>query len=143
MVGGLILVDPSDDIPKTRLTPRRLQEFRELLLRRRQQLTRDVQHLAADAFDRRLGDRGERTSMPIHMADVGSDNWEQELDLMLMDKDREVVREIDEALERIANGTYGICLATHRPIGIERLKAKPWARYCIEYARLREQGLVP
>lgn len=81
--------------------------------------------------------------MPMHMADVGSDNFEQEFRLELLSTEHALIREIDEALQRIDDGTYGICLATHLPIGIERLRAKPWARYCIEYARLHEQGLVP
>ena len=48
--------------------------------------------------------------------------------------------EIDDALERIENKTYGVCVATHRPISDARLLAKPWAKYCIEYARAREEG---
>ena len=69
------------------------------------------------------------------MADIGSDNWEQEFTLDLLTAERDLVREIDGALERINNGTYGICLGTNKPINRSRLKAKPWAKYCIEYAR--------
>ncbi|MHC4234990.1 MAG: TraR/DksA family transcriptional regulator, partial [Planctomycetota bacterium] len=83
------------------------------------------------------------SSMPIHMADIGSDNWEQEFTLGLIDNERLLLREIDEALQRINANTYGICLATRKPISAARLRAKPWAKYCIEYARLREQGRVP
>ena len=78
--------------------------------------------------------------MPIHMADLGSDNWEQELNLGLLASEQETVREIDGALARIQEGTYGVCVATGRPIGVSRLRAKPWAKYCIEYARAREEG---
>jgi len=137
------LADPGKKMPKTRLSDKRLREFKETLLRRRGQIIEDVQRLNTDAFDRRRGDRGERSTMPIHMADIGSDNWEQEFDLMLMDNERAMLREIDAALRRIENRTYGVCQATHRPISIARLNAKPWARYCIEYARLREQGMAP
>ena len=54
---------------------------------------------------------------------------------------RDILREIDEAMERIIDGTYGICLGTGKPINKRRLNAIPWAKYSIEYARLMEQGL--
>jgi RNA polymerase-binding protein DksA len=74
------------------------------------------------------------------MADIGSDNWEREFTLGLIDTEKAQVKEIDEALTRIENRTYGMCLETHQPIAIERLRAKPWAKYCIEYARQLEEG---
>jgi len=82
------------------------------------------------------------SSMPTHMADIGSDNWEQEFTLGLIENERSLIREIDEALDRIRNRTYGICLGTNKIIHKARLRAKPWAKYCIEYARKRELGLV-
>jgi RNA polymerase-binding protein DksA len=80
--------------------------------------------------------------MPIHMADLGTDNYEQEFALGLMNSERRLLTEIDEALQRIEAGTYGICLGTGKPIPKARLEAQPWARYCVEYARKVEEGLV-
>jgi RNA polymerase-binding transcription factor DksA len=60
----------------------------------------------------------------------------------LIENERGLLREIDEALERIEDNTYGICLATNKPITKSRLRVKPWAKYCIAYARKRELGLV-
>ena len=54
----------------------------------------------------------------------------------------QMLGEIDDALRRIVNKTYGICEGTGKPIKKARLEAKPWARYCVEYARMLEQGLV-
>jgi len=88
----------------------------------------------------RQSSTGDLSNMPIHMADLGSDNFEQEFTLGLIESERQILREIDEALARIENGTYGICLATGRPISKARLKAKPWAKYCIEYAKRLERG---
>jgi RNA polymerase-binding protein DksA len=85
---------------------------------------------------------GDLSSMPIHMADLGTDNYEQEFALGLMDSERKLLREIDNALVRIEKKTYGICQATGKPISRARLEAQPWARYCVEYARMLEQGLV-
>ncbi len=142
IINGLRLVDASAKMPKSRLTPKRLAQFRAVLLERRAQLTDDVQRLSDEAY-RGNSHGSDRSNMPIHMADLGTDNWEQEFDLILLDNERALVRDIDDALRRIDEGTYGICEATHRPITIDRLLAKPWARYCIEYARMREQGRVP
>ncbi len=52
---------------------------------------------------------------------------------------RDTLREIDEAMERIENGTYGICLGTGKRIKKRRLLAIPWAKYSIEYAKLMEE----
>ena len=59
-----------------------------------------------------------------------------------MDSERKILHEIDAALSRIEDKTYGICEGTGKPIAKARLEAKPWARYSVEYARLIEQGLV-
>jgi len=132
--------EESKRMPKTPLKKRELNEFRKLLLERRAELAGDVQNLTRDAFSSSGSGFGEHSSMPIHMADRGSDNWEQEFTLGLIENEQTLIREIDEALERIENRTYGICLATLRPINLARLRAKPWAKYCIEYARAREEG---
>lgn len=130
-------------IPKTFLTKKQLREFKELLLVKRAELVGDVSNLTMQSLGKDGTHGGESSSMPIHMADLGSDNWEQEFNLDLLANERSLVRQIDETLVRIENRTYGICVATHNPISIERLKAKPWAKYCIEYARRREEGRVP
>ena len=56
--------------------------------------------------------------------------------------ERALLKEIDEALDRIKNNTFGICLGTGQPIGKPRLMARPWAKFCIDYARQVEKGLV-
>jgi len=127
---------------KTRLSPADLEEFRQMLLAKRKQLIGDVNHLEDEAIRTGGHGGGGFSAMPIHMADLGSDTWEQELTLGLIENERGLLREIDEALERIENKTYGICLATNKVITKARLRAKPWAKYCIEYARKRELGLV-
>jgi len=85
---------------------------------------------------------GNLSSMPIHMADIGTDNYEQEFTLGLIEGDRKLLREIDLALSKLDAGTYGICEVTGLQISRARLDAKPEARYCIEYARKIEQGLA-
>jgi RNA polymerase-binding protein DksA len=85
---------------------------------------------------------GELSSMPIHMADVGTDNYEQEFTLGLIESDRQTLKKIDRALKKIDEGGYGICEGTGEQIPRARLEAVPEARYTIDFARKLEQGLV-
>jgi len=117
--------------------------FREMLLEKRRGILRNVTEFEDEALRKSRQDAtGDLSSMPIHMADLGTDNYEQEFALGLMDSERKLLREIDNALGRIENKTYGICEGTGKPISKARLEAQPWARYCVEYARMLEQGLV-
>lgn len=125
-----------------KLKPAELEELREMLLTKRRELAGDVANLQNEAMRTGVDGSSGSSTMPIHMADIGSDTWEQELTLGLMENERGLLREIDEALDRMEEGTYGICVATGKPISLARLRAKPWAKYCIEYARKRELGLV-
>ena len=103
----------------------------------------NVQGLSNEALRKnRSESSGDVSTMPTHMADLGSDNWEQEFTLGLIEKERTLLHEIDAALDRIKNRTYGICLGSNKRILKTRLKAKPWAKYCIDYAKKKELGLV-
>lgn len=124
---------------KTYLTAKELREFKAILLRKRSELCGDVEQLTSEAFYKG-GGGNDRSNMPIHMADLGTDNWEQDFTIDLIDNERSRVVEIDEALRRIEKKTYGICVATQNKISLARLRAKPWAKYCIEFARAREEG---
>ena len=132
-----------EPVVKTWLSAKELKEFRNLLLAKRAELAGDVENLTSQALNRKSSGVSDQSSMPIHMADLGSDTWEQDFTLGLIANEQAVVREIDDALARIEDRTYGICIATDKPISRERLLAKPWAKYCIEYARLREEGRAP
>lgn len=128
---------------KTTLSKTELAEFRELLIEKLKEIMGDVDHIESEALKKsRLDASGDLSSMPIHMADIGSDNYEQEFSLGLMDSERKIVQEIHAALQRIADGTYGICEGTGEPIPKARLKGIPWTRYSVEYAEKVEKGLV-
>jgi len=114
-----------------------------MLLDKRREILINVNNIEDETLKKsRLDASGDLSSMPIHMADLGTDNYEQEFALGLMDSERKLLQEIDDALQRIEEGTYGICQGTGQPIPKARLEAQPWARYCVEYARLLEQGIV-
>jgi DnaK suppressor protein len=125
---------------KTYLSRKELAEFREILLSKRRTLAGDLHGMREDASGQ--DNAGNLSSMPTHMADVGTDNFEHEFTLGLLESEQALLREINEAIARIDDSTYGICLGTGEPIPKARLKAKPWAKYTVDYARMLEKGLV-
>ena len=128
---------------KSPLSKPQLREFREILLAKRRDLLGDMNGIEAEAF--RTGENGtggDLSNMPTHPADIGTDNYEHEFTLGLLESERSLLVEIEQAVERIENNVYGICMGTGEPITIPRLKARPWAKYGIEYAQKLEKGLV-
>lgn len=112
-----------------------LESFRDALLAKRRELVGDMRSMESEALQR----SGENLSnLPLHMADMGTDNYEQEFTLGLMEKDRQLLREINQALSKIMDGRYGICEGTGKVIAKARLEVQPWAKYSIEHARKLE-----
>ncbi|MCH2138817.1 MAG: TraR/DksA C4-type zinc finger protein [Phycisphaerales bacterium] len=120
---------------KSPLSRKELNQFKKLLLAKRREVLQALDSMESQAL---RSDSGETSSMPIHMADVGSDVYDQDLKLGLSASERERIQDIDAALERIAGGTYGICESTGNVIKMARLNAKPWARFSIDAARKLE-----
>lgn len=126
----------------SRLTAKDLDVLKKLLLLKRAEILGLVNEIEIGAFRRQIEASGDLSAMPIHMADLGSDNFEQEFAIGLADSERKLLQSIEESLERIAAGTYGICIATGKPIRKARLLAKPWAKFCVEYARAHEDEIT-
>jgi DnaK suppressor protein len=128
---------------KGHLNAANIEHFKQLLLEKRREILKNVSEIEDEALKKsRLDASGDLSSMPIHMADLGTDNYEQEFVIGLMDSERKLLHEIDDALQRIEENVYGICEGTGKAIPKARLEAQPWARYCVEYARMLEEGLV-
>jgi RNA polymerase-binding protein DksA len=139
-----VIASVPNQTPKTTksqagLGQRDLQHYLDLLLAKRRELVGDMSSMEREAL--RTAGGSNLSNLPIHMADMGTDNYEQEFTLGLMEKDRQLLREINIALGKIQNGVYGICEGTGKPIGKPRLEAQPWARYSIEYARKMEKRM--
>ena len=112
--------------------------YRERLLGLRARLRGDVTQLAESALKKNRSEaNGDLSSMPIHMADIGSDNFEQEFTLSLMENDGATLSQIEASLERIEDGTYGLCEECGVKIPKARLNALPYAILCVKCA---EQG---
>ena len=128
-------------VTRVRLSAKDLAAFRVMLLQKRREILQNVHEIEGETLRKsRLDASGDLSSMPIHMADLGTDNFQQEFSLGLMDSERRLIAEIDDALNRIESGTYGICEGTGKPISRARLEAQPWARYSVEYAQMIEKG---
>jgi RNA polymerase-binding protein DksA len=122
------------------MTRTHLDEFRQNLLALRQRLNGDVSHLTDEALrDNQKEASGNLSSMPLHMADVGTDNFEQEFTLSLLANEEQALQEIDAALERLRDGTFGRCEECQAGIPTARLRALPYARYCVACARKLEE----
>lgn len=111
--------------------------YRKNLLSLRTRLAGDVAHLANEALRKDQGDGS--SSTPIHMADGGTDTFEQDFSLSLLAREEEAMGEIDAALERLDDGSFGRCEECQLPIPKERLEALPFARYCVKCARKHER----
>ena len=109
--------------------------FKELLLSLRARLRGDVNAMADAALKKtRSESNGDLSSMPIHMADIGSDNFEQEFTLSLMQNDEGTLGSIESALERIEDAVYGTCEECGGIITKKRLTAIPYTPLCIKCA---------
>lgn len=122
---------------KSGLSKRDVDQYRKVLMDKRAEILGDVASLETDARNKNTG--GNLSNMPVHMADIGTDNFQQEFTLGLVESERKLLAEINAALLRVQKGTFGVCLETAKPIGKPRLDATPWARYCIEVARDMER----
>lgn len=135
---------PPGPPPKTKFSKDELKAFKAQLLALREQLTRDVGNMENQAL------KGSDQEVSVdHMADHGSDTFEQDFTLGLIENEGQTIREIDMAIERIQDGSFGVCDAcVEEPLKLckpcpyipkARLEAIPYTRYCVEYARVAER----
>ncbi len=109
--------------------------YKERLIVLRARLRGDVNAMADAALNKTRSEAsGDLSSMPIHMADVGSDNYEQEFTLSLLENDEDTLGMIEAALERIEEGTYGSCVECESRIPKTRLNAIPYTPHCVKCA---------
>ncbi len=122
-----------------------LKEFQNLLLILQARVRGDVAQLTGEAL--RHGSSSSDSRSPTHNAELGTENYEQDFALRVVENDQEMLGEIRDALNRIEDGTYGICELCHedgRPrskssIPKTRLRAIPFARNCVSCERRREE----
>jgi DnaK suppressor protein len=122
------------------MNKRAMKKFKKQLDDLRVSLGEGLQHLAENNLNRSQRESsGDLSGYSYHMADVGTDNFGREMELNIASNENERIRLIEEALERVEEGTFGGCVSCEGKINIERLEAVPYARLCIECARESEK----
>jgi RNA polymerase-binding transcription factor DksA len=116
------------------LHPEELSEFEELLRRRKALLADDVLGLERAWTDHSEMDGAHSN----HMAESGSDSFEEDVRLARMESAGEEIEEIEAALERVRDGAFGTCEECGKAISLERLRAIPYARLCIPCKQVEE-----
>ena len=117
-----------------------LKAYKDRLTALRARLRGDVSQMADATLKKsRTEGNGDLSSMPIHMADIGTDNFEQEFTLSLMESEEGTLESIEAALERIEEGTYGLCEECGVKIPRKRLDAIPYASMCVKCASRSER----
>jgi DnaK suppressor protein len=113
--------------------------FRELLLEERRRVVAAIANLHDDHAGTLTDESGEEAAFDNHLADTATETYDRELDYSLEENSEHVLAEIDAALKRIEDGTYGICTNRGEQIPVERLEALPYATLCIDCQRERER----
>ena len=114
--------------------------FRTALLEERERVAAALENLHDENPGSILDETGEETAFDNHLADTATVTHDREVDYTLEDYSQQTLDEIDAALRRIDDGTYGTCTNCGRQIAEERLEARPWASLCIDCARQLERG---
>lgn len=109
-----------------KMSKKDLEFFKELLLKKKKKAQKNLEYLKSTVLDSTTKEAsGDHSSYSYHMADQGTDAMEREKSFMFAARDEKFIKQIDEALERIENETYGICRVTGNLIQKERLIAVP------------------
>jgi RNA polymerase-binding protein DksA len=116
-----------------------IDRFREALVEERQRVTAAIENLHDEHPGSMAEDSGEDAVFDNHLADTATETYDRELDYTLEENSEHVLADIDAALRRIEDGTYGICTSCGKRIAEERLEARPWATLCIDCQRERER----
>jgi RNA polymerase-binding protein DksA len=118
---------------RKKLNKKELAEFKKLILKRKEETLDDIKHISDDTLKKSQKDAsGDISGYTYHMADVATDTYDREFSLGLATNERELLYELDDALKKIDEGTFGICEECKSPITKVRLKAVPYARLCVK-----------
>jgi len=123
-----------------RLSAKELDLFKKNVLKLRSELIEQIRDISENTLMKSQKDiSGDISGYSLHMADMASDNYERDFNLNLVSSERKVLLEIEDALKRIDDKTYGVCSSCGKFISKSRLKAIPYARYCTKCKNKLEQ----
>ncbi len=116
-----------------------VKQFRQLLITERVKLVEEIKSIAKDVSTSPREASGDLSAYTVHMADMAADTYERELSMNIASSEQQILYQIDEALKRLDDGSFGLCQQCNQPIAVSRLKAVPYASLCIECQRAKEQ----
>ena len=117
-----------------------LKFFKELLLKKKTNLAKGIDHIANDALKTSQRDAaGYLSAYSLHMADMATDNYDREFSLSLADNEQKILNRINDALEKIEDDKFGLCELCEKKISKIRLKAVPYAELCVPCQEKQEK----
>ncbi len=121
------------------LTKEQIKQFRQLLITERAKLAKEIRSIAQDTSKSPRDASGDLSAYTVHMADMAADTYEREVSMNIVSNEQEILYQIDDALKRLDEGSYGVCQQCNQAITMSRLKAVPYASMCIACQRTKEQ----
>ena len=123
------------------MTKKEAEPFKKLLLEMQERLNGSIRQKQKDTLNKSPRDAsGDLSGYTFHMADMATDNFDTEFALSLVSNEQDVLYEIEEALKRIEEATYGDCLECGKKINLQRLKAVPYTSFCVTCHEKKESG---
>lgn len=125
---------------KKKYSKKELSEFRKIIAKRKDEILDEIKHISEDTLKKSQKEAsGDISGYTYHMADVATDTYDREFSLGIASNGREFIYELDDALKRIDDNTFGICEGCKLVISKTRLKAVPGARFCIKCQEKKEK----
>jgi RNA polymerase-binding protein DksA len=123
-----------------KLTKKQLEHFKEKLLEERKRVLEEMDELQATNLKQSISEAsGENSRYSYHLGDVASLSYGREFSMGLAERQQKYLEQVDEALQRIEEGTYGICKVTGETIAVERLEEVPVAKYSVKGKEIMER----
>jgi len=125
---------------KKKLSKKELTDFKKIILKRKEEILEEIKHISDDTLKKSQKEAsGDISGYTYHMADVATDTYDREFSLGLASNERKLLYELDDALKKIEDGTFGICEECKTLIAKTRLKAVPYARFCVKCQEKKEK----
>jgi len=122
------------------MTKLELAKYKALLIKVRETINGDINHIAKENLKSQKESSGDLSGYSFHMADMASDSYDRELSLNIAGEEQEIIYEIDDALKRMEEGKFGLCMSCDKKIPQKRLNAVPYAKYCIQCKSKEEKN---
>ncbi len=124
-----------------KMKKRELNKFKDLLIKEKEKVILEMEHIEKDSLNRSAKEAsGDISAYTYHMADIATDNYDREFSLNMATNEQKVLFKIEEALQRIKEGSYGICEGCNKSIGKRRLTALCFTNLCLKCQKESESN---